>query len=66
MHCNLYINGVDKATKNLLVDIPEIFFKFRVRDEKNKQKSSINDQLTGHFQSSFFLISPEKTVKLVR
>ena len=35
-------------------------------DEK-KKKSSENDQLTGHFQSFFFsLISPEKTVKLVR
>ena len=30
-----------------------------------KKKSSENDQLTGHFQS-FFLISLEQTVKLVK
>ena len=29
------------------------------------KKSSENDKLTGHFQS-FFLISPEQTVKLVK
>ena len=34
--------------------------------KKKKKKSSENDQLPGHFQSFFFLISPEKTVKLVR
>ena len=32
----------------------------------DEKKSSENEQLTGHFQSFFFfLISPEKTVKLV-
>ena len=31
--------------------------------KKKKKKSSENDQLTGHFQSFFFLISPEKTVR---
>ena len=30
-----------------------------------RKKSSENDQLTGHFQSLFFL-SPEQTVKLVK
>ena len=32
------------------------FFRFRVGGgtKKNKQKSSENDQLTGHFQSFFF------------
>ena len=30
-----------------------------------EKQSSENDQLTGHFQSFFFLISPEKTVKLI-
>ena len=40
--------------------------------QKNKIKSSENDQLTGQFQSFFlflelfFFLSPEKTVKLVR
>ena len=35
--------------------------------QKKKIKSSENDQLTGHFQSCFFyLISPEKAVKLVK
>ena len=33
--------------------------------KKAKKGSSENNQLTGHFQS-FFLISPEQTVKLVR
>ena len=31
-----------------------------------EKKSSENDQLTGHFQDFFFLISPEQTVILVR
>ena len=38
--------------------------------KKKKEKNSENDQLSGHFQSFFFLsyfsISPEQTVKLVR
>ena len=39
----------------LLVDLRDFFFRFRVgRTKKNKQKSSENDQLTGHFQSFFF------------
>ena len=48
-----------KARFFLLVDLRDIFVRFRVGDE---QKSSENDQLTGHFQS-FFLISPEKNSK---
>ena len=61
--------ALSKARIFLLVDLREFFFRVRVGgDEK---KSSENDQLTGHFQSCFFfrhffLISPEKTVKLVR
>ena len=47
----------------LLVDLWD-FFRFRV--EGGAKKSSENDQLTGHFQNFFFLISSEKTVKLVR
>ena len=63
----------------LLVDLRELFFRFRVGGGggggggggmKNKFKSSENDRLTGHFPCFFFLffflISPEKTVKLVR
>ena len=46
----------------LLVDLQEFYFSFRVQGTK---KSSENDQLTGHFQS-FFLITQEQTVKLVR
>ena len=60
----------------LLVDLWDLFFRFRVRGGG----SSENDQLTGHFQSCFFvfvlfcfvfhfqifliffLVSPEKTV----
>ena len=38
-----------------------IFFRLSV----GAKKSSENDQLIGHFQSSF-LISPEQTVKLVK
>ena len=42
----------------LLVDLWEFFFRFRVGGtKKNKQKSSENDQLTGHFQSFFFSFS---------
>ena len=37
----------------LLVDLRENNFKFMVGGEKNKQKSSENDQLTGNFQSFF-------------
>ena len=45
-----------------LVDLREIFFRFRVGGEGVTKKSSendqlTNDQLTGHFQSFFFNIS---------
>ena len=47
-----------------IAGLREFFFQISGRvDEKNKEKGS--DQLTGHLQS-FFLISPDKTVKLVR
>ena len=39
------------------------FFRFRVAGTK---KSSENDQMTGHFESFFVLISPEQTVILVK
>ena len=66
-----------KARIFLLVDLREIFFRFRVGGTKKKalkmiseRKSSENDQLTGHFQSfffrAFFLYLQKKTVKLVR
>ena len=39
----------------LLVDLRDIFFRFWVGGRKKiKQKSSENDQLTGHFQDFFF------------
>ena len=38
----------------LLVDLREFFFRFSVGGWEKKQKSSENDQLTGHFQSFFF------------
>ena len=52
---------------------PEFFLLVDLRGKKSglglggrkKKKSSENDQLTGHYQSFFFLISPEKTVKLI-
>ena len=48
----------------LLVDLREFFSDLGSGDEKNKKKSSENDQSTGHFQSFFFfLISPEKNSK---
>ena len=66
----------------LLVDLREIFFRFKVGGRgKKRKKRSENDQFTGHFQSFFFifrafflfifrafffLISPEQTVKLVK
>ena len=53
-----------KARIFLLVDLQDFFFTSRVGGtKKNKQKSSKNDQLNGHFQSFFFfllLIYPEK------
>ena len=65
-----------KARVFVLVDLREFFFRFRVkgggRTNKIFSKSSGNDQLTGRrfffsFSEGFlFLISPEKTVKLVR
>ena len=68
--------SLDKAGIFLLVDIWEFFVRFRVGGggtKKNKQKSSENDQLTGHFQSFFFskafliffINISSKTVKLV-
>ena len=45
----------------ILVDLWEIFFRFRVGGmEKDAKKSSENDQFT------FFLISIDQTVKLVK
>ena len=45
-----------KARIFLLVDLREISLRSRVGDEKNKKKKSCeNDQLTGHFQSFFFI-----------
>ena len=56
--------SVAKARIFLLVDLREFFSDLgRGGGRKKNKKSSENDQLTGHFQS-FFLISPEKTVKL--
>ena len=52
-----------KARIFLLIDLLENICSFRTRGMENK--SSENDQLTGYFQS-FFLISPEQTVKLIR
>ena len=61
----------------LLVDLRELFQIKGRGDEKEKKKSSENDQMTGHFQSffsellffifraSFFLIS-KQTVELVK
>ena len=48
----------------LLVDLRD-FFRFRVGGTGKKKKGFENDQLSGHFQSFFFifrflLISPEK------
>ena len=64
----------------LLVELRDFFFRFRFGgiDKKSKKKSSENDQLTGNWSFSepffpfffselffsFFLISPEITVKL--
>ena len=45
---------LDKARIFLLVDLREIFFRFRVGGTEKEKKSSENDQLTGHFQSLFF------------
>ena len=55
----------------LFVDLRGKKIRLRVEGmKKKKKKSSENDQLTGHFPSFFFflffLISPEKTVKVVR
>ena len=55
MHCD------DKARIFLLVDLQEIFFKFRVEETKKKDKSSENDQLTGHFQSFYFFFNISRT-----
>ena len=45
----------DKARIFLLLDLREICVRFRVGGtNKNKQKNSENDQLTGHFQSLFY------------
>ena len=58
-----------KARIFLLVDLQDFFSDLGSGDEKYKQKSSENDQITSFFFSFselfFFLISPEKTVKLV-
>ena len=46
-----------KARIFLLVDLREKNFRLRVGGtKKNKYKSSENDQLTGHFQSFFFVV----------
>ena len=47
----------EKARILLLVDLQEFFFRFRVKGTKKNQKNSENDQLTGHFQNFFFIIS---------
>ena len=58
----------------LLVDLRDFFFQIK---GQGTEKSSENDQLTGHFQSFFFsfseffflfisIISPGQTVKLVK
>ena len=50
-----------KARFFLFVDLREFFFRFRVKGRKK------NKYIYFFFsQSFFFLISPEKTVKLVR
>ena len=54
------------VNQGILLFIPYyVFFGGGEGGTKKKEKSSGNDQLTGHFQS-FFLISPEQTVKLVQ
>ena len=57
-----------KARLFLLVDFRDSFSDLGSGAKINKLKSSENDQLTGHFQSFFFIfnISRKKTVKLVR
>ena len=62
----MYIN---KARIFLIVDLREFFSDLGSGErKKNKQKSSENDQFTGHFQSFFFFRyhQKKKTVKLVR
>ena len=54
-----------KYLKITLLVLLEILKNKKKKNSEKKKKSSENDQLTGHFQS-IFLISPEKTVKLVR
>ena len=54
----------------LLVDLREFFFKFRVGNKKKKKTLKMTSQwsfskLFFHFQS-FFSISSEQTVKLVK
>ena len=59
-----------KARIFLLVDLRDFFSDLGSRGRKKKinKKSSENDQLELFFflRAFFFLISPEKTVKLVR
>ena len=44
-----------KARLFLLVDLQDFFSDLGSGDEKKKNKSFENDQLTGHFQTLFFL-----------
>ena len=64
------INLWVKASYFLLVDLREKNFRFGIGGKKKEkrsenEKSSENDQLTGHFQS-FFYISPKQTEKHVK
>ena len=54
-HCLLFTTVFmgNKARFLLLLDLRKFFFRFRV--EGTRKKSSENDQLTGHFQSFFYL-----------
>ena len=65
-----------RKTSFLLVDLRELFQIKGRGDEKEKKKSSENDQMTGHFQSFFsellfsfselLFLTSEQTVELVK
>ena len=55
----------NKARIFLLVDLREIFFRFRVGGTRKKKALKMTSQLV-IFRAFFFLISPEQTLKIVK